>query len=262
MAKFREHVSALFIRAVTFPKLLIMAIWLGISLTMTVVLKTVADVAKDKAETYAADWAAGISQNQTARWLLAKVATLSVRYPTTAVVAAFLVMVLIIVAISALQIRGGADRTPSLGTASLAPASSSPALVPQPDEHRIDAGNLLVFLETIKLTTPPLPTIKLVAIPMTEDFAELLARCLKLMGYGLVDNPDTGGFVFFARTANQQLLVRSRDGASLDIARLTTTRLVLMKGLERLKLPLPVYTGEFPDNERYNYVQIELCGSL
>jgi hypothetical protein len=118
MATFRSHVSALFRRAVTIPKLLIMALGVGFSVACGLALKAFIDVAKDKAETYATDWAANIFQNQTAQRLLAHVATLAVRYPTTAVVAVFLFMLLLIVVISAIQIRSEVHATSSVATPS------------------------------------------------------------------------------------------------------------------------------------------------
>jgi hypothetical protein len=104
MDTFRSHVSALFHRAFTITKRLIMAIGFGICLGVGVCLSALRDIAKDKTEAYATDWAGSIFKNPTAQHYLAETATLALRYPTVAVFAAFLVMLLVIVTISAIQV--------------------------------------------------------------------------------------------------------------------------------------------------------------
>lgn len=134
MGKFSGHVSALASRAVTFPKLVAMAIALGISIGARAVLGAFVDVAKDKAEGYASDWAASIFQNQTAQWLFTKAVTFAVRYPTTAVVAVFLVMLLAIVAISAKQV--GSKSQPNVESPQ-AIATPTPSLAAQSVESAL-----------------------------------------------------------------------------------------------------------------------------
>jgi hypothetical protein len=105
MAGVRNHVEQLWTRIRTVPKLLTVVFALGFVVCGKIALDAFVDVAKDKAETYATNWAASIVSNPTAKQLLAKLAGLAVRYPTTTVVAGFLLLLLVIVSISAIQIR-------------------------------------------------------------------------------------------------------------------------------------------------------------
>jgi hypothetical protein len=127
----------------------------------------------------------------------------------------------------------------------------------------IEVGPLILFLEIIKQTMAEVP-IKIVSPQGMEDFAAFISRCFVLMGYRVMDNSDTGSYVFFARTFNEMIVVRSRDIASSGIeqAQLSATRGLVAKGLQYLELPVPIHTAEFPNNNRFDYVQVEICGSL
>lgn len=102
---FRENLGALWSHFRTIPKLLFMALILGMVLATHIALTAFVDVTKDKAEGYATDWTETIFRNPTAQRLLAKAFTLAVHYPTATVVAVFLVMLLVVVIVSAIQVR-------------------------------------------------------------------------------------------------------------------------------------------------------------
>jgi len=90
-----------------------MAITLGALIVFGIALDCITYVLKDKAEGYATTWASGLVQEPRTRSAAVWLTKTAIQYPTATVIAAFLILVLIIVIISAYQaVRFGAP--PSL----------------------------------------------------------------------------------------------------------------------------------------------------
>jgi hypothetical protein len=108
------HVRGLFRWIWTLPKIIAMALTVGALIVLGLALDSVTYILKDKAEGYATTWAGGLVQEPRTRSAVVWLTSTAIQYPTATVIAAFLILVLIIVIISAYQaVRFGLPPSPS-----------------------------------------------------------------------------------------------------------------------------------------------------
>ena len=101
-----------------------------------------------------------------------------------------------------------------------------------------------------------LPQIKIVASDEGYLIAQFLVRCFKVAGYTCV-NTDEGNFVFPARVEHDQVILRVRKSSPQSTAMIVG---LIYTGLSRIGIESGA--DDFPESDKYDYIQIEVYGEL